>query len=98
MSLFKVLLNIKSPSHHFSRKLVIADEKFSKLSVHVALDCQLAKDELQSPSSSFQPLLIIVPVRLGLNELNPIYIDGLKRCLELESSVGFIGGLIQMLV
>lgn len=86
-----MLLNIKLPSHRFFRKLVIADEKFSQLSVHVALDCQLAKDEIQSRSSSFQPLLIIVPVRLGLSELNPIYIDGLKRCLELDSSVGFIG-------
>lgn len=47
---------------------------------------------MQYPASSFLPLLIIIPVRLGLGELNPIYIDGLKRCLELSSSVGFIGG------
>lgn len=71
------------------------DEPFSNLLVHVALDHQLATEEivdLQDASSSFRPLLIIIPLRLGLNEINPIYIDGLKKCLELEASMGIIGG------
>lgn len=76
------------------RKLVRLDETFSNLSVHVALDHQLATEEIfeLQDASSFRPLLIIVPLRLGLSEINPIYIDGLKKCLELEASMGIIGG------
>lgn len=61
----------------------------------VALDHQLATEEvleLQEDPTKFQPVLIIVPLRLGLGELNKIYIDGLKKFLEMESSLGIIGG------
>ncbi|XP_076454099.1 cysteine protease ATG4B-like isoform X2 [Babylonia areolata] len=40
----------------------------------------------------WQPLLLIVPLRLGLTDINPIYFDALKRCLNLPYSVGIIGG------
>lgn len=33
-----------------------------------------------------------MPLRLGITEINPIYIPALKRCLELSSSCGMIGG------
>lgn len=38
------------------------------------------------------PLLIIIPLRLGLNELNPIYVNRLKKCFCIKSSLGIIGG------
>lgn len=58
------------------------------------MDHQLATEEITElqDASSFKPLLIIIPLRLGLSEINPIYIDGIKKCLELESSMGIIGG------
>lgn len=70
------------------------DESFSKLSIHVALDHQLATEEIigLEDATNFQPLLIIIPLRLGLSEINPIYIEGLKKCLEMEASMGIIGG------
>lgn len=71
------------------RNLVPLDEGFSKFSVHVALDSQLAISEIVA---DFKPTLIIVPLRLGLSEINAIYIDSLKKCLELKSSMGIIGG------
>lgn len=77
------------------RKLVRTSfDDFSNLTIHVALDHQLATEEIleQQDPAKFQPLLIIVPLRLGLNELNPIYIDGLKKCLELDATLGIIGG------
>jgi cysteine protease ATG4 len=43
-------------------------------------------------SDKFSPILIIVPLRLGLNELNPIYFNRLKKCLEIKSSMGIMGG------
>lgn len=57
--------------------------------MHVALDSQLAINEI---AADFQPSLIIIPLRLGLSEINAIYIDSLKKCLELKSSMGIIGG------
>lgn len=65
------------------------DEGFSQFSVYVALDSQLAIKEI---IEDFKPTLIIIPLRLGLSEINAIYIDSLKKCLELKSSMGIIGG------
>jgi cysteine protease ATG4 len=76
------------------KKLVRFDD-FSNLCISVALDHQLATEEvleLQTSSETFTPVLIIVPLRLGLSELNQIYIDGLKKILEMKSTVGIIGG------
>lgn len=58
------------------------------------MDHELATEEVfdVQDSSKFQPLMIIIPLRLGLNEVNPVYINGLKKCLEIESSLGIIGG------
>ncbi|CAF4693707.1 unnamed protein product, partial [Rotaria magnacalcarata] len=36
--------------------------------------------------------LILVPLRLGLNELDLIYEDNLKEALKLSQTVGIIGG------
>lgn len=75
------------------KKLVRFDE-FSNLTVTVALDSQLAIDEVleQQTSDEFTPVLILLPLRLGLNEINPIYIDGLKKILQMKSTIGIIGG------
>ena len=37
-------------------------------------------------------ILILVPLRLGLNELDLIYEDYLKEALKLSQTVGIIGG------
>ena len=37
-------------------------------------------------------LLLIVPVRLGLDRLNVEYVPSLLKCLEMPQSVGIIGG------
>jgi len=41
---------------------------------------------------TWRPLLLFVPLRLGLNEINPVYISGLKKCFTLKQSLGIIGG------
>lgn len=43
-------------------------------------------------TSDWKGLLILIPVRLGVDELNPLYIDSLLRCLEIPQSLGFVGG------
>ncbi|XP_013200686.1 cysteine protease ATG4B [Amyelois transitella] len=42
--------------------------------------------------TDWMPLLLIVPLRLGLSEINPVYIDGLKICFKSPQSIGVIGG------
>ncbi|XP_050084528.1 cysteine protease ATG4B [Anopheles aquasalis] len=81
------------------KKLVKFDD-WCRLVIHVALDNTLATDEIvelcteQKPGSDprWQPLLLIIPLRLGLSEVNPIYIEGLKKCFQLPGSCGMIGG------
>ncbi|XP_035828823.1 cysteine protease ATG4B [Aplysia californica] len=46
----------------------------------------------QQASLSWRPLLLMIPLRLGLTEINPIYFDALKKCFTLPQSVGIIGG------
>lgn len=36
--------------------------------------------------------MLIVPLRLGITEVNPIYVAGLKRFFQLPGNVGMIGG------
>ena len=49
--------------------------------------------ELAKPTGkSFKPTLILVQIRLGIDRLNPIYLDGLKDILRLPQSVGIAGG------
>lgn len=40
----------------------------------------------------WKPLLLVIPLRLGLTEVNPIYIEGLKKCFQIPGSVGMVGG------
>ncbi|KAH0945135.1 hypothetical protein HN011_002927 [Eciton burchellii] len=46
---------------------------------------------LKAPSQ-WKPLLLLIPLRLGLNEINPIYINGLKASFKIPQSLGMIGG------
>lgn len=40
----------------------------------------------------WKPLLLVVPLRLGLSEINPVYLNGLKTCFTFRQSLGVIGG------
>ncbi|XP_033637563.1 cysteine protease ATG4B-like isoform X2 [Asterias rubens] len=40
----------------------------------------------------WRPVLLFIPLRLGLNEINAVYIQRLKRCFTLTQSLGVIGG------
>ncbi|CAD7080003.1 unnamed protein product [Hermetia illucens] len=78
------------------KKLVKYDD-WCSIEIHVALDNTIVTDDIYSlcsteSDSSWKPLLLIIPLRLGLNEINPIYIPALQKCFELVESVGMIGG------
>ncbi|XP_074658467.1 cysteine protease ATG4B-like [Tubulanus polymorphus] len=42
--------------------------------------------------SSWRPLFLIVPLRLGLSEMNSVYVESVKYTFTLPQSVGIIGG------
>ncbi|XP_068524562.1 cysteine protease ATG4A-like [Anas acuta] len=42
--------------------------------------------------TGWQPLLLIIPLRLGINHINPVYIDAFKECFKMPQSLGALGG------
>lgn len=46
----------------------------------------------ETDNDGWKPLLLMIPLRLGLNDINPIYIPALKKCFEMEENCGMIGG------
>ncbi|KAL2304350.1 hypothetical protein Nmel_013096 [Mimus melanotis] len=40
----------------------------------------------------WKPLLLIIPLRLGINHINPVYIDAFKECFKMPQSLGALGG------
>lgn len=78
------------------KKLMKYDD-WCSLVIHVALDNTLVTEEVidlctNDVDDSWQPLLLFIPLRLGLGEINPIYFDGLKKCFEIPGNIGIIGG------
>jgi len=67
------------------KKLSTFDE-WSSLKIHIALDNMVVTEEVEilcgdetgGARSSWNPLLLVVPLRLGLSNINPIYTEGLK--------------------
>ncbi|XP_072482111.1 cysteine protease ATG4A isoform X2 [Notamacropus eugenii] len=43
-------------------------------------------------SSGWRSLLLIVPLRLGINQINPVYVDAFKECFKMPQSLGALGG------
>ncbi|XP_065162792.1 cysteine protease ATG4A isoform X2 [Atheta coriaria] len=85
-------------------KRLVKFDSWNSLVIHVALDNTMIVNDIRelcfaenSPSNTsmrpqWKPLLLVVPLRLGLNEINPIYISGLKKCFKFPQSLGVIGG------
>lgn len=48
--------------------------------------------ELNDSSSYWRPLVLFIPLRLGLTEINPLYFRSLKATFALPQSLGILGG------
>ncbi|KAI9342602.1 hypothetical protein BDR26DRAFT_859237 [Obelidium mucronatum] len=72
----------------------------SKLALHIVNDGTLLLDELNATcmrrdeegKEVFTSVLILVPVRLGLDSLNAVYHGSIKKFFGMSSSVGIAGG------
>ncbi|KAF7281354.1 hypothetical protein GWI33_004837 [Rhynchophorus ferrugineus] len=83
-------------------KRLMKFEEENPVVIHVALDNVVIISEIRDiclpqPTenetySCWKPLLLVVPLRLGLSEINHIYIDALKKCFQFKQSLGVIGG------
>lgn len=83
-------------------KKLIKFDHGNSLVIHVALDNLVIISEIRDlcindtssdiTATKWNPLLLIVPLRLGLSEINSIYADGLKKCFQFKQSLGVIGG------
>jgi cysteine protease ATG4 len=61
----------------------------------IKLCCELEDNNIKKNINDLKwkkKLLLIIPIRVGINNINPIYIDTLLNLLSLKQSVGFIGG------
>eukprot|EP00041_Stephanoeca_diplocostata_P009009 m.136480 g.136480 ORF g.136480 m.136480 type:complete len:396 (+) comp17572_c0_seq4:99-1286(+) len=69
---------------------------FGDLAGYVALDCLVSKSEIwdviQSSGSSWRPILILIPLRLGVHKMNKLYVPALQNVFMHNECVGIIGG------
>uniref|UniRef100_A0A673XSY0 Cysteine protease n=1 Tax=Salmo trutta TaxID=8032 RepID=A0A673XSY0_SALTR len=89
------------------KKLTVFDS-WSRLAVHVAMDNTVVMKEISEPTANscclgacalaeeetalWKPLVLLIPLRLGLSDINKAYIETLKQCFQLPQSLGVIGG------
>ncbi|KAK5135026.1 hypothetical protein LTR08_005686 [Meristemomyces frigidus] len=58
----------------------------------VYTDTLLATAGLKSADDNFQPTLIVLGIRLGIDRITPVYHAALKAALDMPQSVGIAGG------
>jgi len=82
------------------RKLTRMDPT-NDLVIHIAMDNALILNEAkqscmervdETEEYRWKPLLLCISLRLGLTEINPVYVNGLKTCLSLPQTRGLLGG------
>ncbi|XP_044734329.1 cysteine protease ATG4B [Chrysoperla carnea] len=77
---------------HVALDNTIIIEDIKQLCNKTTTRSKTTSDNETTTNKEWKPLLLIIPLRLGLSEINKIYIDSLKQCFEFEQSLGVIGG------
>jgi len=50
------------------------------------------EEDDEKANTTWKPLILFIPLRLGLSEINPIYFKSLKTTFGFKQSLGIIGG------
>ncbi len=62
----------------FLRRLSVFDDSKFSLNVHVALDNLVVIDQVKVEAEPWKPLLLFLPLRLGICDINPLYFSDVK--------------------
>uniref|UniRef100_A0A4W3JSA6 Cysteine protease n=1 Tax=Callorhinchus milii TaxID=7868 RepID=A0A4W3JSA6_CALMI len=79
------------------KKLTLFDE-WNTLAVYISMDNTVVVEDISESKNSanhctgWKPLLLIIPLRMGINHINPVYINTLKECFKMPQSLGVLGG------
>lgn len=63
-----------------------------RLLVHISESCDMYDDEMHAQFEHKLPVLVLFPIRLGIDRVNAIYHPSLFQLLALKQSVGIAGG------
>uniref|UniRef100_A0A8C2IAN9 Cysteine protease n=1 Tax=Cyprinus carpio TaxID=7962 RepID=A0A8C2IAN9_CYPCA len=82
------------------KKLALFDD-WNTLAVYVSMDNTVVIEDIskslflishsQRPLD-WRPLLLVIPLRMGINSINPVYIQAFKECFKMPQSCGVLGG------
>jgi len=80
-----------------SKVLKDAMEEFSEcnncISVCISVDQSIYKDEVLKVTNNWKKaLILLLPIRLGIKNLNPLYYNDLKKCFQFPQCIGIGGG------
>ncbi|KAL2911351.1 Cysteine protease atg4 [Polyrhizophydium stewartii] len=79
-------------------RVLVNDDPWSSMRVHVANDGVVYKNEIRTLLAKTREdgkptsVLLLIPLRLGVDTMNPVYYPAIKHCFGISHCVGIAGG------
>ncbi|XP_025161971.1 cysteine protease ATG4A isoform X2 [Harpegnathos saltator] len=72
--------------------MLVINDILKQCKVDGSVTAEVDEEMTLKAPNQWKPLLLLIPLRLGLSEINPVYINGLKASFKISQSLGVIGG------